>query len=121
MHANKITDINETLDKKRIYRCTNRTKIMSEAQYIVYCRKLGVKSEIRKSINRRVKLIGGTKRRIGTAMIQIKFKDFDFVIDVEFFLLAHKTLNLLSMYSMVDSGIELSIQESMIKLEGLRQ
>lgn len=82
MHEKIITGINETFDGIVIDTCAKRTRILSEVQYILYCRKFGFRPAMKKTIDRRVKGIVEKKRSISTELIQITFKDLDLVIYV---------------------------------------
>lgn len=65
--------------------CAKRTSIMSKNQYSAYCNYLRLKSSIRKDENRTVRGIVWMREAIGSANIQIKFKELQLVIYLVFF------------------------------------
>lgn len=54
---------------------------------------------------------------MGTALIQIPFKDLRLVVDVELLLIAHEIPSLISMRDMVRNGLEISILHAHVTRE----
>lgn len=110
MRAKMDTQDQDEFDGIRIDTFANLKSIMSKDQYYSYCGAFGVRPVMRPERDRTVKGIGGSKRSIGMALIQIQFKLVGWVIDVEFLLLTEKIQTLTSIRDMLRNGLDLSLQ-----------
>lgn len=112
MHAYLIGDIPNEFKGIRLETCTNSSSVLSKEQYPTYCRTLGLSPAIRIFEGRSIRVIGGRKTSIGTAVIQIPFKSFCLVIDFDFLLVADQVPKLLIMRRMIRNGLDISIQQA---------
>ena len=99
----------------------NRISIMSMSQYQAYCREFGCPIEIDYAQNRGVNGIGGKTEAVGTAIIPIPFKDIGIIIDVRFRIMRNACPSLLCLRDMIESGMEISIQEKTLTIHGRTQ
>ena len=94
----------------------NRVSAMSLSQYKAYCREFGCALAIDYSDNRSLNGIGGKSRAIGTAIIPIPFNSLGVVLDVKFRIMKDHCPSLLSLRDMIDSGMEISIQDKTVSI-----
>lgn len=85
MHA-AIADATADIHGIKIDTGANKKSNLSVEQYTQYCCMLGLKEAIGVSDRRGVIGIGGIKKSVGTAEIQIPFKDLGVVIDIRLLL-----------------------------------
>lgn len=98
----------------------NRSSIMSARQYGAYCETFGLIGNVRPS-EKRVKGIGGRQVVVGVANIQIPFDKLGLIIDVWFAILDADVPTLLSLRDLWINGLDISIQECVIKLGQKKQ
>lgn len=120
MYANMTDKTAEFLGIK-IDTGANKRSIMSLAQYSHYCQKFGLAEAIRMNNNHGVKGIGGSRKSVGTANIQIPFKDLGVIIDVQFLLLTGQVPTLLCLKDLYTNGLDISILRCKILCAGREQ
>ena len=121
MHAELSYGETTTFRGILIDTCANKSSVISPSQYRAYCETFQVPCNILKQNIRSLKGIGGKSVSIGTATIPVPFKDLNLVIDVTFQILDSNVPTLLSMKDMHDNGLDISIQDKVVKYKHLLQ
>jgi len=101
--------------------CANRSSVMALAQYRAYCQELQVPVQIDRDNIQRLRGLSGSSKPIGTAVIPVPFRELNLVIDVTFQIVSNEIPTLLSMKDMKDIGLDISIQEEVVKYKHLHQ
>lgn len=91
------------------------TSIISRGQYASYCDTFGVLGAIKRAHGRTVRGICGRQAPQGMVNIQITFRNFRLIIDVEFLVLGFNVPMLLSMQDIIKNNFYISIKDSCIK------
>lgn len=107
MHSQLQGETNHHFHGIRIDTCGNRSSIISSKQYQAYRVELSLKHALRQTKGGSVKVIGGPQRAIGTAMINIPFRDLEIIIDVHFMVIKDDIPTLLFMREMVTNGLDI--------------
>lgn len=82
-----------------------------------YCTLFGLRPMIKKG-DKSIISIGGSKRSIGSVIIQFPFSAMEMVIEVEVFLLSDNVPSLLSMKDMIYKKLKISIQDRTVSSAG---
>ena len=104
----------EKFDGLYIDTCANRSSVMSLDQYRAYCSDFHVPMKICKEDRKIIRGIGGKSSAIGTAIIPVPFKGLRLVADVKFQIVTDKVPSLLCMKDMLQNGLDISIQNSVM-------
>lgn len=99
----------------RLSTCENRRSIISKHQYKAYCN-FGLRSSLRPGNSTSVQAIGRRRTSICTAVTQIPGRDLQLITDVDLLIIPDDVPSLLSMKDMVESGIEISVQDHTVGL-----
>lgn len=96
-------------DGIRLETAAKRRSVISNAQYDEYQHEFGRKVRIRSPTRKKLRGIGGIKKVMGDATIQIPLKTFGLIIEVYIAILDFNIRTLLSNKDMIDNGLNLSI------------
>lgn len=94
----------------KVYTSAKRASVMSEEQLFAYSKEFELSKDNQKPSDIMVTGIGRRNKAVGTALIQIPFKDLKAIIYVEFIILSGQITTLLSMKYMMTNELDISIQ-----------
>lgn len=109
MHA-MIADETADFHGIKIDTGANKMSILSLEQFTQYCRKFGLEESIDVRDRSGVRGIGGNEMSVGTAAIQIPFKDLGIVIDIRGLLLTGRVPTLLCLNDIYKNRLDISIK-----------
>ena len=112
-------ELEEAFDGIRIDTCANRSSVMSLNQYRAYCSRFQVPMKIDRADRKTIRGIGGKEETIGSTIIPVPFKGLGLILDVKFAIVKRKVPSLLCMRDMKQTGLDISIQDELMKFRNL--
>lgn len=100
----------------RIHTAKNCRSVIGRLQYDAYNRKFGLRVPIGPTTSTMMRGIGGCGTIFGEDRIQIAFVQLDVITDVTFSILAENESFLITNKYMLDTGLDISLQEHFLPL-----